>query len=121
MAGAATPPHVIDKVVAGRYLSFEHGPVHGGSLGPLANEMRAMSPADFERAFLKEMIGHHRAAIAPAKDCEKNASHGELRRLCRGMVKSQTMEIRIMHRWLCNWYGNCPGVVAPEPQPAIAA
>ncbi len=87
----------------------------------MAMEMRAMSPADFERAFLKEMIGHHRAAIAPAKDCEKNASHGELRRLCRGIVKSQTMEIRVMHRWLCNWYGKCPAGVVPEPQPAIAA
>lgn len=83
--------------------------------------MRAMPTAEFEQFFLEEMIAHHRLAIQSAKPCVRKADHGPLRNLCTRIVDAQLSEIRLMRRFLCEWYDSCSsGGGAGSVTPAAA-
>jgi uncharacterized protein (DUF305 family) len=69
--------------------------------------MAALTPGDFEVAFLKSMIRHHWKAVIRATGCIDRAYHAELVALCEDIVIAQSAEIEQMRTWLCNWYGLC--------------
>lgn len=82
-------------------------------------EMRAMSPAEFERFFLEDMIVHHAAALQPARQCQGKAYHEELASLCRDIVEVQVGEIALMREWLCQWFGECHFHIDPHRRRAM--
>ena len=82
-------------------------------------EMRAMSPAEFERFFLEDMIVHHAGALQPARQCKGRAFHSELEALCRDIVRVQVDEIELMRRWLCEWFGECNFHIDPHRRRAM--
>ena len=63
---------------------------------------------EFEVAFLRSMIRHHRGAIREAEKCLANAEHDELLTLCSDIRDAQLAEIAQMQDWLQEWY-DLPG------------
>jgi uncharacterized protein (DUF305 family) len=63
------------------------------------------SARDVDRAFLSEMIPHHRSAISMARQATTDAKHLQLRTLAGRIITAQQREIAQMQRWLKAWYG----------------
>ena len=60
---------------------------------------------DFDRAFLEQMIGHHRMGVMMASHAQWGTVHSELRELEAAMVRVQSEEIEQMARWYRQWFG----------------
>lgn len=60
---------------------------------------------DFDRAFIEQMIPHHRMGIMMASHALWYTRHPELRALENAMVKAQSQEIAQMEEWHRRWYG----------------
>ena len=61
---------------------------------------------DFDRAFLEQMIPHHRMGVMMASHAQWNTTHPELRQLEAAMVRVQSQEIDQMEQWYRQWYGS---------------
>lgn len=77
------------------------------SMGGGMERLMRLTGAEFEIAFMKMMIRHHRQAVREGTMCTAKAYHAELVQLCEGIVATQTQEIAVMRDWLCEWYGIC--------------
>lgn len=60
---------------------------------------------DFDRAFLEQMIAHHRMGVMMASHAQGGTVHPELRELEATMVRVQSAEIEQMARWYQQWFG----------------
>ena len=60
---------------------------------------------DFDRAFLEQMIAHHRMGVMMASHAQWGTVHPELRELEAAMVRVQSEEIEQMARWYQQWFG----------------
>ena len=63
------------------------------------------SAPDFDRAFIEQMISHHRMGVMMASHAEWNTQHPQLRELEAAMVRVQSQEIEQMAQWYRKWYG----------------
>jgi uncharacterized protein (DUF305 family) len=70
-------------------------------------KLSMLSGAEFEIAFMTEMIRHHKKAVVNASQCIDHAYHDALQDLCTDIATTQLEEIRLMEDWLCQWYGMC--------------
>jgi uncharacterized protein (DUF305 family) len=61
---------------------------------------------DFDRAFLEQMIAHHRMGVMMASHAEWNTQHPQLRELEAAMVRVQSQEIEQMAQWYRQWFGS---------------
>ncbi len=61
---------------------------------------------DFDRAFLEQMIAHHRIGVMMASHAQGGTVHPELRQLEAAMVRVQSEEITQMARWYRQWFGS---------------
>ena len=61
--------------------------------------------ADFDRAFIEQMIPHHRMGVMMASMAQTNSQHPQLRAMQQAMVKAQSREIEQMSQWYRSWYG----------------
>lgn len=73
----------------------------------MMEKLAALSPEEFEIAFMEMMIKHHAKAVKEGEHCLERAYHEELRQLCENIIATQTEEIALMQAWLCAWYGIC--------------
>lgn len=73
------------------------------------DRLASLDGADFEIAFMRSMIRHHRKAINAADVCLDRAYHEELADLCGNIIETQSAEIELFEQWLCDWYGRCKG------------
>jgi uncharacterized protein (DUF305 family) len=71
----------------------------GTSLAALQNS------ADFDRAFIEQMIPHHRMGVMMASMAQTNSQHPQLMAMQQAMVKAQSQEIEQMTQWYRSWYG----------------
>ena len=60
--------------------------------------------ADFEKAFLSEMIVHHEGAIVMAEALLKNTQRPELVKLGNDIITAQKGEVSMMKGWLAEWF-----------------
>jgi uncharacterized protein (DUF305 family) len=60
---------------------------------------------DFDRAFIEQMIPHHRMGVMMASHAQWNTQHPQLRELEAAMVKAQSREIEQMEQWYRQWTG----------------
>lgn len=88
-------------------IQFE--PQMSSSTERMLEKMAALSPEEFEVAFMEMMIKHHEGAIKEASKCLDKASHEELLSLCADIIAAQAAEIEQMQAWLCEWYDICNG------------
>ncbi len=59
--------------------------------------------AEFDQAFLKEMIMHHEGAVAMAKEVLIKSERPELKKMAEDIIKAQTAEIEQMKAWQTEW------------------
>jgi uncharacterized protein (DUF305 family) len=59
---------------------------------------------DFDRAFIEQMIPHHRMGVMMASHAQWHTQNQELRDLQSAMVKVQSEEIAQMEQWYRQWY-----------------
>jgi uncharacterized protein (DUF305 family) len=78
----------------------------GPGMGRMGTSLQALREAqDVDRAFLEQMIAHHRMGVMMASHAQWNTVHPELRELEAAMVRVQSQEIEQMERWYQQWYG----------------
>ena len=60
--------------------------------------------ADFDKAFIEEMIPHHQLAIMMAQMLQAGTNRPEMLQLAKNIITSQSEEIAKMQGWYKNWY-----------------
>jgi uncharacterized protein (DUF305 family) len=79
----------------------------GSGMPGMATSLEALKAApDFDRAFIEQMIPHHRMGVMMASHAQWNTRHPELRSLQAAMVRVQSQEIEQMEQWYRQWYGS---------------
>lgn len=77
----------------------------GMGLPGMTTSLEALKAApDFDRAFLEQMIAHHRMGVMMASHAQWNTVHAALRQLEAAMVRVQSQEIKQMEQWYRQWY-----------------
>ncbi len=59
---------------------------------------------DFDKAFISEMIVHHKGAVVMAEAVLKNSQNPELIKLAKDIISAQTKEIGMMEGWQNTWF-----------------
>lgn len=91
----------------GRGWGMGMGPGMGMGMPGMGTSLLALRDApDFDRAFLEQMIAHHRMGVMMASHAQWSTVHPELRELQAAMVKVQSQEIAQMEQWYRRWYGS---------------
>jgi uncharacterized protein (DUF305 family) len=79
----------------------------GWGMAGMGTSLQALKNApDFDRAFIEQMIPHHRMGVMMASHAQWNTQHPELRQLEAAMVRVQSQEIEQMAQWYQKWYGS---------------
>jgi uncharacterized protein (DUF305 family) len=81
------------------------GPGRGMGMMGTADVEWLKNASDFDRAFIEQMIPHHRMGVMMASMAQTNSQHPQLRAMQQAMVKAQSREIEQMTQWYRNWYG----------------
>lgn len=89
------------------WYGIEYEPSMSPGMQSRLDRLAALSGAEFEVAFMEDMIRHHEGAIREGGRCLDRASHAELIELCESIIVAQSEEIELMESWLCDWYGDC--------------
>ncbi|MEB3353353.1 MAG: DUF305 domain-containing protein [Cyanobacteriota bacterium] len=77
-----------------------------GGMPGMATSLDALKTAvDVDRAFIEQMIPHHRMGVMMASHAQRNSQHRELRDLQAEMVRVQSQEIAQMEEWYRLWFG----------------
>jgi len=76
-----------------------------GLLKPGSDLVALGQAKDFDRAFLSEMVLHHRMGVMMAAMAQIHASHRQLLDLQLAMVWAQGREINGMDTWARQWFG----------------
>lgn len=70
--------------------------------------LERLSGAEFERAFMTQMIAHHEVALIMAAIELAHGRDASVRAAAREVIEAQTPEIARLHTWLQKWYGAVP-------------
>jgi uncharacterized protein (DUF305 family) len=77
-----------------------------GGMGGTGTDIAWLKNAsDFDRAFIQQMIPHHRMGVMMASMAQTNSQHPQLLAMQQAMVKAQSQEIEQMAQWYRSWYG----------------
>ena len=96
------------EVPEGNNVMNQHGMSAGGSthMGMMGNETdmtRLENAADFDKAFIEEMIPHHQMAVMMANMLKGGTQRSEMKQLVDDIVSAQTTEINQMRQWYIDW------------------
>lgn len=73
---------------------------------PMMRDLGGLSGARLDRAFLVDMVQHHRVAVMMSQHLlVGGAEHEEVADLAREIRDEQHAEIIVMQRWLSDWFG----------------
>jgi uncharacterized protein (DUF305 family) len=86
--------------------SAGHGMGMGMGMPGMGASLAVLRTApDFDRAFIEQMIPHHRMGVMMASHAEWSSQHPKLRELEAAMVRVQSQEIEQMAQWYAQWFG----------------
>jgi uncharacterized protein (DUF305 family) len=72
----------------------------------MMRDLSRLSGDDLDRAFLRDMLGHHMVAVMMSQHLLwRGADHNEVAELARSVRDDQHAEIVVMRRWLAQWFG----------------
>ncbi len=77
-----------------------------GAMDAMTATLEPKQGADFEHAFLMEMVVHHEGAVAMAEQVLEKSQRAELRKLAEDIIAAQTSEIAQMRQWMNEWFGH---------------
>ena len=75
------------------------------SMADATKSLESLKGSEFDIAFLKEMIGHHRSALEMSKLVSTHTQRPELNKLAGDIIVGQQKQIAEMSAWLQTWYG----------------
>ena len=88
--------------------SMMQGDMHrmdmGGTMDGMMAGLSGKTGADFEKAFLSEMVVHHQGAISMAEALLKNTTRPELIKMANDIISAQSSEISQMEAWQNEWF-----------------
>jgi len=67
-------------------------------------ELEGKVGAEFDRAFIDEMILHHEGAIEMAETAIQSSDREEIRSLARAIIDAQEGEMEKMEAWRSEWF-----------------
>lgn len=73
------------------------------SMQDSTNSLKNKTGDEFDKAFITEMIAHHKGAIDMAKVAQTNGKHDEIKTLAEVIISAQEKEITDMKQWQMNW------------------
>ena len=73
-------------------------------MGMMEDPRQLANEEPFDRAFIDNMIPHHRSAIAMAEVALQQSENAEIRRIAEDIVNAQEREISQMRQWREQWY-----------------
>lgn len=78
---------------------------------PMMQPTDGLSPDRADRAWLEDMIMHHRMAVMMADSVLRGGFRvrPEVSDLAKAIIEAQNKEIEIMENWLSEWYGVAAG------------
>jgi uncharacterized protein (DUF305 family) len=71
------------------------------------SELRRVTGAEFEKAYMTMMIEHHAQAVPRMLECLLRGYHPEMLNMCAMELGMQGDEIAQLRLWLCEWYTMC--------------
>jgi uncharacterized protein (DUF305 family) len=73
---------------------------------PMMREQAGLEADALDKAFLEDMIVHHKMAVVMAKELLENgyAKNPGVAELARAIIDTQSGEIDMMHTWLEDWF-----------------
>lgn len=73
-------------------------------MGGMMMNLNNTTGADYEQAWLSQMIIHHEGAVVMAEDLLEKTDRTELTELANDIITTQSEEIDTMESWLEAWY-----------------
>jgi uncharacterized protein (DUF305 family) len=73
-------------------------------MGMMVDPQSLADEDPFDRAFIDNMIPHHRSAIEMAEVAARETANPEIKVLAQGIVEAQKREISQMEQWRQQWY-----------------
>ena len=79
----------------------------GATYEPMMRDLKGLSGAALEQAFLEDMPAHHMGAIMMSMSLVNHGlvQHQPMVAFARGVVNAQATEVREMRAWSRQWYG----------------
>jgi len=73
------------------------------SMDDMTAELKDKTGDEFDKAFIANMIAHHKGAVEMAKLSAKSAKHQEIKDLSNNIIAAQEKEITQMEQWRIDW------------------
>ncbi len=83
--------------------SSKQNSMHMGMMGDETDMKSLEDAADFDKAFVSEMIPHHQMAVMMANMLRSSTQREEMQKLADDIMTAQTNEIDQMRGWLKAW------------------
>ena len=97
------------KDVPDAFAGTSHGmgsdTMHMGMMGDATDSHDLETAADFDKAFIEDMIPHHQMAVMMAQMLQATTDRPEMEQLAKNIINAQTLEINAMREWYRQWYG----------------
>lgn len=86
-------------------MGMGRGMMHGGMMGGQTTDIESLqNAANFDEAFLQEMIPHHQMAVMMAQMLLSGTNRTEMKQLGQDIISAQELEIEQMRSWLEEWF-----------------
>lgn len=95
----------VPDVFSGTGHGMGSGIMHMGMMGDATDIDQLKTAADFDKAFIEQMIPHHQMAVMMAQMLQATTNRSEMKRLAKNIIDAQTREINSMRSWYRQWYG----------------
>lgn len=93
------------KNVPNVFSGMGPGMMRMGMMGNETDMEKLETAADFDEAFIEEMIPHHQMAVMMAQMLSRTTNRAEMKQLAKDIIEAQTREINLMRDWYGQWYG----------------
>ena len=85
-------------------MGMGRGMMQGGMMGGKTADIESLkNAANFDEAFLQEMIPHHQMAVMMAQMLLSGTNRSEMKQLAQDITNAQEAEIAQMRSWLEEW------------------
>jgi len=92
-----------NESVMGMHGMQQQNGMHMGMMGDSSDITRLENAADFDKAFVEEMIPHHQMAVMMARMLKNGTQREEMKQLADDIITAQIDEIDQMREWLTVW------------------
>lgn len=87
-----------------KQVVMNHSMDMNGAMDSMTMSLEGKTGADFDKAFLSEMIVHHMGAVEMANQVLTVSKKPELIELANNIISAQNKEIEMMKNWQTAWF-----------------